>query len=300
MDINILNIIDRQLVHLAHMEIENKERDYTHFHASQWDKCHRQIAYYYYEAKEYIKIKTEATKVDPQLQRVFGNGHSMHDRWRSYFEGTGALVGFWECANWAAHTEPFILPADSKLGGLKPEKCLGCASDRFIYREIGFLDQETLWGGHVDAIINIPLLQKYYNRLEDVDEKIEGENATDEETYLIIDFKTINPKQFRDLHSPLPEHVTQLQIYLFLSGLKYGKLLYEDKWTQAVKEYTLIKDDSLLSVKKAEAIELKHVVTHLNSQGKRVLPPRAHKTRSHRDCARCKFRGHCWKNGNGK
>jgi hypothetical protein len=116
----------------------------------------------------------------------------------------------------------------------------------------------------------------------------------DEEKMFLIDYKTINPFDYKDLTAPKIEHVTQLQIYFYLSGLKYGKVIYENKATQAVKEFNICRDDALIEVKKEEAIRLKYQLTNVNSTGKHVLPQRGYDSRGHKKCLDCKYRGHCW------
>jgi len=295
-DIKILDVINRQLQDRAILEFESQDRDYTHFHASQWDKCHRQIAYYYYYAKGLIKVDRSSLKniINPVSQRIFDNGHSMHDRWRRYLRASGSMMGCWECmmCGWRDGEK-------EKLGILDPTCCPKCVSDKLIYHEIGFLDQETLWGGHVDTVLDVAIFRKYQLNLAfngNTPDNYEGFSPEKpEDKYLLVDFKTMNPRQFNELQEPLPDHNTQMQIYLYLSDLKYGKFIYEDKWTQSVKEYLVVRDDNLLAVKKDEALRLKFIVENTNKQGLRVLPQRSYKERTHKECLRCTFRGHCWK-----
>jgi hypothetical protein len=287
MIVNLLDIVNQRLVEKAVAEIESRERDYTHFHPSEWDGCKRKIAYAYYEAKDYITIDRSALKLDPQGQRIFDNGHSMHARWRKYLGWTNALIGRWMCKNWMAHPDkPKIYGVDEKLGVPRPQKC-DCGSTRFEYIELGFLDMETMWGGHVDAIIDNEVAAKqsgYENLACDPDER-----------FVVVDFKTINDFDYgKKLENPKPEHITQMQIYLYLSGLKYGKFLYENKNNQAVKEFLVTRDDKLLEVKKAEALALKVQVMSCNSRGQRTLPKRGFDSKTHYQCMRCKFRGDCW------
>ncbi len=105
----------------------------------------------------------------------------------------------------------------------------------------------------------------------------------------------MSPFLFKDLKEPKSEHVTQVNIYLYLSGLKTGKLLYEDKGLQSTKEFLVKRDDELIRVKKEEALNLKFQITNRNKQGKRVLPPRAHGSKGDEQCLGCKYRGGCWK-----
>jgi len=157
------------------------------------------------------------------------------------------------------------------------------------------------WGGHVDAIIDITKwpnadLGEYTpESIPDEEKLILVAFPQEENRFFVVDFKSMNPYSFKDLKQPKPEHLTQMQIYLYLSGLKYGKFIYENKGDQGVKEFLVERDDALLEVKKEEAVMLKHRVTHTNSQGKHVLPPRGYETRGHTKCLQCKYRGHCWK-----
>lgn len=285
MIVNLLDIINQQLTERAIAAIESKERDYTHFHPSEWDECKRKIAYAYYEAKGYITIDTGALKVDPQGERIFDNGHSLHARWGKYVGWTKALMGRWMCKNWMAHEKPKIYGLDEKLGVLCPEKC-ECGSDRFEYLEIGFLDPETMWGGHVDAIVD--------NKLVGIAAGFEDVQCSDDERFIVIDYKSMNDYEFKKLEDPKPNHMTQMQIYLYLSGLKFGKFIYENKNNQAAKEFLVPRDDMFLQVKKAEALTLKNLVENPNTQGRRGLPERAFDSKTHYKCMRCKFRGDCW------
>lgn len=314
--ISILQLVEENLVNKA----KNNNRDYSYFHASEWEKCHRKIAYEYYEAKKLIETDDSALKISPQLERIFDCGHYMHDRWRSYLEQTGALLGVWKCSNLAHKVilrkkikdnggrlannddrseEDYldgVFGKKHKLGILRPEKCdCGCTS--FEYHEVGFYDEETMWGGHVDSILDVGLLDK--EAKEDEKKIAVGFSAFPPKDWglnkVVIDFKTMNPYKFAKLTEPLPEHKTQMQIYLYLSGLKYGKFIYEDKALQGVKEFLIVRDDNLLEVKIDQAKRLKFIVTHENKNGSRVLPKRAYSSRAHEECLRCKYRANCWK-----
>jgi len=286
-NINVLKAVNNFLVERAKVN----DRDYSYFHASSWEDCHRKVAYAYYESKEIIHIDESALKLDSTQERIFDNGHYAHDRWRDYFIGTSidALLGRWVCLNWAVHPEPRLFGLDSKLGCIRPEKC-ECGSTKFQYAEVGFRDDETWWGGHVDAIIDITKWP--FTKLG---EYKKPEIVPDDERYFLIDFKTMNPFEFKDLEKPKIEHKTQMQVYLYLSGLKYGKFVYENKANQSVKEFLVLRDDAMIDVKREEAVRLRYQVTNKNSQGQHVLPPRGYDSRGHKRCLECKYRGHCWK-----
>ena len=276
MSISLLKAVEAQLV----QDILSNDRDYSYFHPSEWNDCHRKLAYLYYEYKGHISVSQDVIKIDPCLQRIFDNGHFMHDRWRSYVEKTGMLRGKWMCQNVFEHKTPKIYGSDDKWGVFCPEQC-ECGSKKFIYEEVGFYDEDTMWGGHVDAII---------------DTKGIANTDPSPEDLIVVDFKSIHPMSFTKLSAPLEKHMTQMQIYLYLSGIALGKFVYESKGNQQVKEYDVPADVDLMKIKKAEAKKLKYIVLNSNSSGKRVLPLRDKKysSRAHKECVDCKFRANCW------
>lgn len=281
MIINIVEIVNKNLIKKA----KNNDRDYTHFHPSEWDGCKRKIAYEYYESRGYITVDESALKIDPQLERIFGNGHSLHDRWKSYLLDTGALMGVWKCEYCKLHSTKTLFGEGTKTGCLKPEKCNVCGFKFFEYHEIGLFDEATMWGGHVDAVLDQCILSLVYGsnvKLEEDEKKI------------AVDFKSMNSYEFATLEAPKPKHLTQMNIYLYLTGLKYGKFIYEDKNSQSVKEFLVVRDDEMLRIKKEEAFVLKKTVTSLNVHGKRALPIRAFDSITHKECKSCKYRGDCW------
>lgn len=291
LDFNISGAVNLTLTTAALVN----DRPYDHFHPSEWDQCHRKLAYKYYEYKGFIKVKGESGEIDPKSQRIFSNGHYVHYRWEEYLTATGTMRGRWYCILKDGSAK--VYGADKKLGILKQE-----IPDEYIYCkyvELGFLDEEvTLWGGHVDGIIDttqwnpdamsIPLAERQMVVM------VEPLPAP-EDTHIVVDFKSINPFGYDKLKAPKPEHITQMQIYLYLTGLKAGKFIYENKGTQDVKEYLVPRDDNFINVKVEEAKALRYIVEHTNAAGDRVLPKRKYRTRGNRECADCKYRGNCWR-----
>ena len=284
MDINIAEGIDIYLVNRA---LQN-DRDYSHFHPSAWDKCHRRIAYQWYRAHNLLKIDSSTISIKPALQRTFDVGHYAHYRFGAYLAAYApkGFMGRWKCLNQLAHSkEDKIYGVDSIYGCTRPKVC-ECGFANFQYEEIGFHDEETGFGGHVDAVLDL----KYWPLNKNTTEKL-----ADEDRYCVVDYKTIHPFAFKGLTCPKPEHQTQMQVYFYLSGLKYGKFLYEDKADQTIKEFLVVRDEQTIAVKTEEAIKLKYTLEHTNSAGKRVLPPRGYDSRGSTECLGCEFREHCWK-----
>ncbi len=272
-DLNIEKLINQVLVKKS----QNNDRDYNHFHPSEFHACHRKLVYKYYEAQGVCSPSEPAAGlIDPQLQRIFDNGHGLHFRLGKNLEETGLLKGRWICLSC---TKTF--GKKEALGIRRPKKC-DCSGRKFQYEEVGFYDADTMIGGHVDAILD---LRGQGNVPEDL---------SDEDGHMIVDFKSIRSEAFRKLVAPKESHFIQMQTYLFLSGLKTGKLLYENKNDQKFREFLTPRDENCIQKIRSGGEALKKIVTSTNSQGLRTLPPRAHKRNNVKECVECSFRSHCW------
>lgn len=303
LDFSILQLLDEYL----EAKTADNFRDNSHFHPSEFHGCKRLMVYKYYLQKGIVSSNGAKEKITPCTQRIFDNGHHVHFRWGEYLEDrrcTGKMLkGVWKCKNSYAHEDawkvdknkkkeecfPKFYGQDHKLGIIKPEvPCEDCGCPDYIHSEIGFLDEETWIGGHIDCLLLLPT----------------GD-------HLILDYKSIRKRLFDKLYDgPKPEHLVQMQCYLYVSGLKYGKFIYECKDDQEVKEFDVIKDDKMVQHIVEEAKNLKTIVTVQNSSGKWTLPPRANSTNPVKDeqeglpvirynkdmstCMRCMYRKHCW------
>jgi len=284
MNINITEGIDAYLITKA----KNNHRDYGHFHPSAWDGCHRKTSYLYYESKGMITTEDKTQKIKPTLERIFDVGHYAHSRFRDYLYAYApdGFLGRWKCLNHLAHPKEDKIYGVNDRWGCKRVKSCECGFTSFQYEEVGYFDEKTGFGGHVDTILDLKYWPLYKNSNGDL---------PDEERYCVVDFKTMHPLMHKNLDAPKAEHMTQMQVYLYLSGLKYGKFLYENKADQSIKEYLVVKDEQTIAVKVEEAIKLRYILEHPNTAGQRVLPPRGHDSRGHMECLDCKFKEHCWK-----
>lgn len=269
------------------------DRDNTHIHPSEFHGCKRRIAYAYYQATGLIKVRDGAVKVDARLQRVFGNGHHVHDRFKSYLADPefcgGTLLGWWQCRNWWHHLQkgdhPRIFGTEEKIGIPLPKEPCECGCDKFEYVEVGVFDPEINMGGHVDTILLV-------------------------KEPVIVDYKSAMSRSFEKVISdPKPEHTTQMQLYLMMTGCRLGKFLYENKDTQTLKEINVVRDDDYVSYLRRRARTLTWMIKHPTSPGTVQLPPRSSSLnpksdpypklvinykKTSRDCIECRFRKHCW------
>jgi CRISPR/Cas system-associated exonuclease Cas4 (RecB family) len=235
--------------------IDSNDRDYSYFHPSEFHRCVRYLAYKYYG-------ETSTDKIKPDLQRIFDNGHYMHDRYTSYFRNIGVLNGFWVCANPLCGE---VYGPEEKRGIPEPnDKCAKCGCEEYNYKEVNFRDEDHMLGGSIDGILNIS------------------------NSFVVIDYKTMNSNLFGKLNSPLDKHIIQVSVYMWAMGVDKAILLYENKDTQRMKVFEVnISEDMVEKILK-RAKSLKRIVEKGN------LPKRPFKKDSPQ-CKKCPYKGTCWK-----
>jgi hypothetical protein len=62
----------------------------------------------------------------------------------------------------------------------------------------------------------------------------------------VLEIKSINSQGFYGLFEPKAEHLMQINVYMFCSGIPRGVLLYENKNDQEIKEFLLKQDSGVL------------------------------------------------------
>ena len=78
---------------------------------------------------------------------------------------------------------------------------------------------------------------------------------------IILELKSINQKGFDALiEEPKPEHTIQLQIYLNISGIDQGVVMYENKNDQLLKAFTVKKDEQIWNSILERCIRIQNMV----------------------------------------
>lgn len=173
---------------------------------------------------------TRVDKVDADLAMIFAHGTGLHYVLQNeVLAETGALVGVWrcvECAKQFGALEGEINVSQSLVR--RPKKC-ECGCEDFLYREQSFVDKEYRLGGHPDGFL---ILQGFPG-------------------LGVIECKSISSRRVWEVKStPDLGHVIQIQSYLWLTGLKWGKILYWEKGgngMQALVEHTVERDEATIS-----------------------------------------------------
>lgn len=86
----------------------------------------------------------------------------------------------------------------------------------------------------------------------------------------VFELKSIKQEQFNKLTKPMEEHVTQAYVYMLMTDLSRAIILYENKNTQELKEFVLVKEENVMNVviKKIESV-IKYVTEY---EEKKLLP----------------------------
>ena len=116
---------------------------------------------------------------------------------------------------------------------------------------------------------------------------------------MIGEIKSVNTFQFKKMERH-PSAWKQCQWYMYLTGLKRGFVLSEDKNTQDFKVELYDFDESLVSpwIDRAEQIVFDY--KRLIEKHKMVARPKDAKSSSCKRCKECAMRDACWNIGMGR
>ncbi len=64
----------------------------------------------------------------------------------------------------------------------------------------------------------------------------------------VLEIKSMNSHQFYSCFEPKPDHLVQVNVYMFCLGIPRGCLLYECKDDQELKEFYVKQDESILTL----------------------------------------------------
>ena len=154
-------------------------------------------------------------KVDADLGMIFAHGTALHWVLQNKIVGlTGALYGVWHCVKCA---KQFGAPSpnlqESQSLSTRPRSCDACGCPDFHFLEQRFINEEYRIGGHPDGFLVLPGLPGIG----------------------IAEFKSVGIKSAWEVRStPNMGHVVQVQTYLWLTGLQWGKILYWEKGGQGM------------------------------------------------------------------
>lgn len=173
-------------------------------------------------------------RVSPDLATIFAHGHALHWAFQNIvLPDAGVLRGQWSCLRCGlmhgkAHKgQPVVEAAIAR-----PRKCQACPGTDFLFEEYDLADTEYMLTGHSDGFL-----------------EIDGMPGLG-----VFEGKSINPRGAWEVRScPKLDHVIQIQCYMWLTGLKWGKLFYWDKagvGMGAFIEHTIERDEETIDAVK--------------------------------------------------
>lgn len=258
---SLIEIIHQQ-VH-ENNEAEKELHDPCKFYPSSVGMCSRRIVYQ--------MLGYSQKPMDPRILLIMENGTYMHERIEKILGDTGLLIA-------------------PEISFKKPEWRISGRSDAIIYNFRPHKSNDNI----------ITLKEPIYKTDENgecirdenghrivIDEKVLYEGPDND--VMIVELKSISDSGFKWIskRGPKENHKKQLQLYMYLTGIKEGMLLYENKNTQELKEFFISYDEKLV---KEVVNQIVYVNEHVN---KKTLPPKEYEENSF-ECRYCPFRDICW------
>jgi hypothetical protein len=146
---------------------------------------------------------------DADIMLTFAHGRGLHNILQNEVLPTiGVLLGKWSCQHCGQHYEGAAEGPIEKQVILRPLQCLKCEKSEFLFHELFFEDKALNIGGHPDGFLKIP----------------------ERPDLGILEAKSISPRGAYEIKgTPKMSHALQAMIYMWLSGLKWAKILYWNK-----------------------------------------------------------------------
>lgn len=215
---------------------------------------------------------TRIDKVSADLRMIFGHGTGLHDILQNeILPAAKILYGQWRCEACAKLFGEFDLLKPTQLSGLIlcPDKCT-CGHEEFRYVEARIKSPEWHISGRCDGFLRLP-----------------GFHGLG-----VLEGKSISNKQIASVRNvPKADHLIQCHLYMWLTGLKWGKILYWDKGTHGLKalvEHTIEPDAELIENLKSILLSIR--TGHQTGQ----LPPRICANNTCERALACAVRKQCF------
>lgn len=193
-------------------------------------------------AREEVLCARNATvredKIDADLMMIFEHGHGLHwDLQNRILPLTQTLYGRWLCGEcghhaggqdeWEVGSTTFKGFAETQV--LRPETCLSChrplTSDNSLYIEQHIKHSAYRLMGHPDGFL-----------------RLDGYSGLG-----VLEVKSIGQRGAYEVRNCAKlDHVVQAQCYMWLTGCRWGKIVYWDKGTVGMRgliEHTLEYDE---------------------------------------------------------
>ncbi|WP_156022955.1 hypothetical protein [Terracoccus sp. 273MFTsu3.1] len=221
-----------------------------------------------------------------QLENIFDEGHTIHDKWQRRLWDMGILDGMWGC-----------LVCEHKWWDTAPQECPQCSAPKRVlqYREVPVDGEERyLIVGHEDGLVRKSLVEvKSIGQgtlRMDAPDLLRANSVEGPKGRKIYDLDGI----WRDLKSPLGSHLRQTNIYaaiLIENGVEIDEIvfLYEYKSNQDVKEFRVKPSARIAKPMLDTALDIKYAL-----EKNREVPRPGDREKTTKGCKECPWQTTCW------
>lgn len=190
------------------------------------------------------------------LENIFAEGNFIHEKWQLWLRQSGKLWGSWKC-RLCSRTYDGLSGNLSEVDNIFTG---GLCWHVWDYGEVQLHDTELMIAGHEDGAVDDFLIEF----------KSVGVGTLRVETPELLKryYRTTGPKGYydleglwKDLSRPVPSHLRQVNLYMHMAakmGLPFTRtaVVYEAKWNQQVKEFTVKPSPEIISPLLALAAEV--------------------------------------------
>jgi hypothetical protein len=272
----LLGQLERHIMQRA-IEADPERRSDHVIHPSEIvkkDVCPRKI---YYRISG--NAKPEFAEPNPSfwMERMFEEGHDIHGKWQGWLWDMGKLYGYFEC-----------IVCDAVWYGHSPDTCNKCGAPRqkLKYREVPVFSDRYLLGGHADGQVDEGLVEIKSIGVGTV--RIEAPGFYDS----FQSGEWTLQQLWDNIRRPFPGHVKQGMVYCHCKSVEQMVFIYECKWNQSVKEFTVRYNEAIIDRELDMCLDIKYAVAKERTPER---PRWAHPEAS--ACKACPYRGACWNEG---
>jgi hypothetical protein len=217
------------------------------------------------------------------LLNIFAEGNAIHDKWQRWLADAGVLYGKWVCRS--CNYEWY----GARLNSCPEVHCMADHEGWCRYKEVSIFSKEYGVIGHSDghivdrkgeALLEIKSVGVGTLRFEapEISVALGKGEITLEQAWAAIRY-------------PFPSHIRQGQLYMFFTGIHTIVFIYECKWNQQVKEFTIHFDQSKIQ----DVLNGCLAVKRARERGKPPLKPVWATESTCSGCKKCPFNKVCWK-----
>lgn len=234
------------------------------------DTCRRAIYY------RLIDEPADLTNPDIgfHLQRVFDEGHDIHNKYQGWLWDMGVLYGVWEC-----------VVCDRVWFARSPVECISCGAPKYKlrYKEVPVESKEHMLAGKADGLVEPGLIEVKSVGLGTL--RFEAPGFHDK----FYKGEWTLQETWNAIKRPFPTHIRQGMLYSFMKGGLDVIFIYEWKPSQTVKEFVVKFDESIVNPILEVCLDIKWAVE------KRRPVDRPHWAEpKHKECRACPYKGTCY------